>query len=724
MLQSPLGMVKFEAANTIVTLTSSAAVIKAAGTAYIQLITTESDNNVKLIALDHFDKLRERHGGILDDLAVDLLKVLSNSGIEVKNKCLKIVMVLTSQRNVNEVIGILKKELKDTMNSESEIAGEYRGLLVQTIHSCAASFPEIAEQVVKLFLGVISEFSTASAADAIAFMSEVTEKFPALRGELIKDLLSTLPEIKGSKALRMALWVLGEYSEDLETVMASWKCIMDEIGELPLLAQEMREQQGDMPDGGQDEYGERQTGSSSRRVLADGSYATESVLDTKASKTSTMLVKHNIRQLLLEGDYFVGVVLASVLTKLTLRLAKLNPQDTQLNSLVAQAMLVMVGVVRVGQSTFVPAPIDEDSYDRVLSCIKALEFMDDDYEDLQLAFLEESHDAFAKLIKAREEREMQTKEVSTKQVDTDISSPIEFRLLAPKGPANDVEDVDLVASELPENALGGSVTKLDNIVQLTGFSDPVYVETYLTVHQYDIVLDMLVVNQTNDTLRNVTIEFSMLGDLKLVEKPRSYNLAPRSFSSVKAVIKVSSTETGVIFGDLVYDGPSTSESHCIVFNDLHIDILEYIRPAFCDEAKFFSMWSEFEWENKINVLTNICDLRQYLDLLIKSTNMACLTPQSNLCDDIENDCGFLAANLYARSIFGEDSLMNVSLEKVGPTSPVTGHIRIRSKTQGIALSLGDKISQAQKLTLTKSHSQANPPAQTPATPSFSSPLLA
>ena len=44
----------------------------------------------------------------------------------------------------------------------------------------------------------------------------------------------------------------------------------------------------------------------------------------------------------------------------------------------------------------------------------------------------------------------------------------------------------------------------------------------------------------------------------------------------------------------------------------------------------------------------------------------------------------MAANLYARSIFGEDALANVSVEKpasAAPDAPVTGHIRIRAKSQ-------------------------------------------
>uniref|UniRef100_A0A6G1S0A1 Coatomer protein complex subunit beta 1 n=1 Tax=Hypotaenidia okinawae TaxID=2861861 RepID=A0A6G1S0A1_9GRUI len=100
---------------------------------------------------------------------------------------------------------------------------------------------------------------------------------------------------------------------------------------------------------------------------------------------------------------------------------------------------------------------------------------------------------------------------------------------------------------------------------------------------------------------------------------------------------------------------------------------------------------------KVTVNTNIIDLNEYLQHILKSTNMKCLTPEKAL----SGYCGFMAANLYARSIFGEDALANVSIEKpihLGPEAPVTGHIRIRAKSQGMALSLGDKINLSQKKT--------------------------
>jgi coatomer subunit beta len=61
----------------------------------------------------------------------------------------------------------------------------------------------------------------------------------------------------------------------------------------------------------------------------------------------------------------------------------------------------------------------------------------------------------------------------------------------------------------------------------------------------------------------------------------------------------------VIFGNIFYDGHVSGDSHCVVLNDIHIDILDYINPAFCNETQFRSMWTEFEWENKVNINTSI-----------------------------------------------------------------------------------------------------------------------
>ena len=78
-------------------------------------------------------------------------------------------------------------------------------------------------------------------------------------------------------------------------------------------------------------------------------------------------------------------------------------------------------------------------------------------------------------------------------------------------------------------------------------------------------------NQTSDTLQNVTLELATLGDLKLVERPTPVVMGPLDFCSIKANVKVSSTENGIIFGNIVYDCTgAASDRNVVVLNDIHI----------------------------------------------------------------------------------------------------------------------------------------------------------
>ncbi|KAJ3092871.1 coatomer subunit beta [Quaeritorhiza haematococci] len=722
LLQASSHSVKYEAANTLVALTSHSSAVKAAASCYIELILKESDNNVKLIVLDRVNELRVKHDKVIDDLVMDILRVLSSPDIEVRRKCLKIAMEMVSSRNVDEVVSFLKKELIKTHEAEYEKNNEYRQLLIHAIHQCAIKFSEVAANVVHVLMEFLGESNNSSAVDVIAFVREVMEKFPHLRAGIIQRLLETFMDMKTGRVFRGALWIIGEYAADVSGLEEAMKQIRAGLGEIPILASEQRlleEVQAEQP--ADDKTTKSPTTSSSqRRVLADGTYATESAFTstTKASKLDAVksASKPPLRALILNGDYFLGSVLSTTLTKIICRYADLCPDFSKVNALKAEAMLIMTSIIRIGKSEFPSSPIDEDSHDRILTCLRVLSGIADE-AIMREVFLVETRKAYSELIQAEQKKSDERRAKEKKIVKIQADDLISFRHLKSKktlGDGKDEYELDLTRATGVSDRADNLVSKLSRVVQLTGFSDPVYAEAYVNVHQYDILLgkldkatnyfrkvdavvsisltktpsfleDVLIVNQTNETLQNLTLEFSTLGDLKLVERPSPHTLGPRGFHSIKANIKVSSTETGVIFGNIVYDGPSALDMNCVILNDIHIDIMDYVNPATCTETQFRAMWTEFEWENKVNVNTNITDLRQYLNHILKSTNMNCLTPDHAL----SGECGFLAANMYARSIFGEDALANICLEKIG--EQITGHIRIRSKTQGIALSLGDKV---------------------------------
>ncbi|THH02347.1 hypothetical protein EW026_g507 [Hermanssonia centrifuga] len=631
--------VKYEAATTLTTLTHNPAAIKAAASCYINLVMRESDNNAKLIVLDRLDALRSRHGHVLDSLIMDILQVLSSTDLEVRRKAIGIVLSLTSSRNVEDVVLFLKKQLQKTQEQDFEKAPEYRQLLIQSIHICAVKFSEVAATVVHALMDFLGDSNNPSALDVVAFVREVVEKFPQLRQTICEKLIQTLSEIKSGKVYRGVLWILGEYAESVPEIQQTFQELRKVLGELPILSSEQKLLDVTGADE-EEKKDEVKSETAKPRVLADGTYATETAFTSMSSarlEAVKAAAKPPLRALILGGDFYTGAVLSSALTKLILRHSEISSDPKATNTLRAEAMLVMASVIRVGQSNFVTVPIDEDSSERIMNCIGTLSELED-----------------KPVKKAAEKKELDT----TKAVAVQVDDLLTFRQFSKKADelVDDQEDLYRAtgAGEIREDF----ISNLSRISQLTGFSDPIYAEAYVKVQGFDIMLDVLLVNQTPNTLQNLCLDFATLGDLKLVERPATYTIAPHSFQSIKATIKVSSTETGVIFGSILWEGQGMSEQ-CVILNDIHIDIMDYIKPAYCTEAQFRSMWTEFEWENRVNVTTSMSDPREYLRHVMGATNMSCLTPEGA----ISGECDFLSANMYARSLFGEDALANLSVER-------------------------------------------------------------
>lgn len=110
----------YEAASSLTSLTNNPVAVKAAAAKFIELSIKEADNNVKLIVLDRVDQLRKRNEGVLDDLTMEILRVLSSPDIDVRRKALDLALEMVSSKNVEEVVMLLKKELSKTLDEQYE----------------------------------------------------------------------------------------------------------------------------------------------------------------------------------------------------------------------------------------------------------------------------------------------------------------------------------------------------------------------------------------------------------------------------------------------------------------------------------------------------------------------------------------------------------------------------------------------------------------------------
>jgi len=530
---------------------------------------------------------------------------------------------------------------------------------------------------------------------------EAILKFDNLRSVIIEKLLEQFPSIKNAKVHRHALWILGEHCASAAEIGSVVEQVKEGLGKLPIVDDEISRASASQDDKEGEEEASKGSSVSRTMVTVDGTYATQSAFTASAGASVDAEARPILRTYLMKGDFFIGTAIGSTLAKLALKFLDANQDDKQVNILFAESMLMLASIIHYGKSGMPEKPITEDDLDRLSIHVRVLAERNPVTRNI---FVAECRKAVTSMLEGSKQLEEYGKGDEKKVVAVQADDSISFMQLFTKADQSAAEnqfEVSLLqaigTSSISKNDEKDALSsKLNKVTQLTGFSDPIYAEAYVNVNQYDIVLDVLIVNQTTDTLQNVTLELATLGDLKLVEKPSPVMLAAHDFSNIKASVKVASTENGIIFGNIVYDvSGGSGDRNCVVLNDIHIDIMDYIVGANFTDQEFRAMWAEFEWENKVAVNTNITETRAYLDHIIKYTGMKCLTPEKA----ISGECGFLAANLYAKSIFGEDALANLSIEKPhdgDADTPVVGHIRIRAKSQGMALSLGDKINLSQK----------------------------
>ncbi|CAH2091603.1 unnamed protein product [Euphydryas editha] len=713
LLNAPSAAVRYEAAGTLVTLSCAPAAIKAAAACYIDLVVKESDNNVKLIVLGRLGALRAAGGHAaaraLPDLAMDLLRVLAASDLDVRRQTLHLALELARPRHAEELVGALRKEAARAQLADHDDADKYRQLLVRALHRAALKFPEVAPTVAPALLELLGDGAEPAALDVLLFLRHALHAFPELRPAVYGKLLAAVGAVRVGKAARPALWLVAEFAESEDDARAA----------LDVLAAALPTRPREEEEGAQDESAKEKETPARQLVTSDGAYATQSAFNLpKAAAVSSMShvacrrapagesAAGGLSAALRDGESFTAACACSALAKLALR--------AQRPALANRALHLAASLLAYHKQSKGAAGLTADDVEHGAVCVRAAAARPGVARDALLAGSRRALHALLALPERaapallpdaevqRAAREADAAEREARRAD--VERGITFAALSPAADAQHHDIFELSLSKaLQEDSLiikaprvvagrpgGPDRGKLSKVTQLTGFSDPVYAEAIVAVNQYDIVLDVLVVNQTDDTLQNCTVELATLGELRLVERPAGVVLAPRDFASIRAHVKVASTENGIIFGNIVYEvsGAGTDRG-VVVLNDIHIDIVDYIQPAACSDADFRHMWAEFEWENKVSVNTNITDLREYLQHLLASTNMKCLTPDKAL----SGQCGFMAANLYARSIFGEDALANLSIETplARPGAPVVGHVRIRAKTQGMALSLGDKI---------------------------------
>ncbi len=132
---------------------------------------------------------------VLQDLVMDILRVLAAPDLEVRKKTLHLALDLVSSRNVEEMVMFLRKEIGKSTNASQEELGKYRQLLVRTLHSACIKFPDVAAAIVPVLMEFLSDENELAAADVLVFVREAIQRLPHLRPVIIAQLQVRYPEV-------------------------------------------------------------------------------------------------------------------------------------------------------------------------------------------------------------------------------------------------------------------------------------------------------------------------------------------------------------------------------------------------------------------------------------------------------------------------------------------------------------------------------------------------
>jgi coatomer subunit beta len=568
--------VAFECASSLVALSNAQTAVKTAVQTYSNLLSTHSDNNVKLIVLDKLSDLQKKHPDVLKTLIMDIVRGLSSPNIDIRKKVLDLIMDLVSPNTIDEVIAVLKKEIVKTHNAEAEKSPEYRQMLITVIHNCVIKFPEIAGTVVHVLIDFIDDSNAASASDVVLFVREVVESYPRLRELVVQKLVEYFSTIKVAKVFRVAMWILSEYAQTDAEFQSAMEAIQNSLGSLPFLDEETMKAAESTLNSAHSSKGPA--------VLSDGTYATQSSMGGQsAGKGGKGEEAPSLRSLIIGGDFYVATVTASSLTKLVLRIAELEGERTErVNKLVAHVMRYLCAMVKLGSLGVSGSKMDDDCTERLWLCLMLLSNPLD--QQMKEIWIEKCRASYATLLVEKLKnvsKKTDKEDEAAKKIKAHADDVINIRQLRGKGVVSQAEIEDEDALDLSRatglNEDEDFASRLKRITQLTGLSDPVYAEAVVTVHDYDIVLDVLVINQLNEHMHNVCLELATVGDLKLCERPQTYQLAPHQQIHIRANIKVSSTETGIVYGNIVYD---TGESKGK--DDNNKDAQNMVKQQVCD----------------------------------------------------------------------------------------------------------------------------------------------
>jgi len=663
--------VLLECAHTLIALSKAPSSIRAAVQCYMKLLTAQHENNIILTILGKFEELlKAKRKQDLEENLIDLLNTLSNSSLEIRQKAFDIILELTNERNIESTVDYIKKNIK---KDKSNV--QFAALWISAASKLAKLFP------IQVFNGLtvpfIEDYITLEIAqpnkdldkpventeiiqdnvgyEVVQFARKALLIIPDLEGPVTEKLMMYIPEIKCSTVMTAALWVIGEYAKQPDTAQKGLETLKEIIGGLPIVpivkGNIAKEEQK------KEEPVTKAKKKTKTVVLPDGTYATQVIEEAEPVHKKSEEVKKpeamnsHLRNLLLaKEDSFLAAVLGVALAKLTLRL---RGNVKLYNEWVIYVLMAICSILKIPGKQ---GEMEADNKGRLLSAIKVLAEHNELEQDLFLScgdFM--SSEVKKKMDLEKKESELKSpvkkEEEELKKYKTGAEEIISFRQLKGAQSSADYELEENDRQPLPLEDFMEEDTKATAaktlVYQLTGYTDPVYVEAFIENHYHSIILTLVIMNRTKKTIQNMLVETFIKEEIKTSDRPQPFNLGPMQVKTLKILYKVDKTEDGSLFGYITYSSSSGNVPFVIPLDYVPLSLLDSISPEKIAPKLFMKLWAELIWENKFEYMS-VGSPYEFLKTFAEKMSLAIVSPVT----EFDKTSSLLSANLFGKTKFG------------------------------------------------------------------------
>jgi coatomer subunit beta len=681
--------VLFEISSILLEVSSSPNVVSTAVNIFCSLLHEERDNNTLVIILKKLIGIKNKHKEILQEQILTFATLINlNYAKELRKIAFQLINELVTEANITQVFDkFIETFTQLNAANENENTLELKNMISKCFISNIKKYPNIDKNY-PLFLLAKSIFSKKDNVYLYSQISSIRELFDLysnledeksklITKEMLNKIIHSFEDIDTYEIMQICIWVLSNYSNDLETLKNVFDLIMKNLGDLnfeysssSILLQDNEKES--------EEKSQKKT-ITKTVILADGTYGTiTEVVDAKEvnkNKDSKYL-----RKFLLESNFYFSANLVSALTNIIFKMKKYEDFD-KYKIYFYNTINIICSILKMNSDKIFKDP---DNINHIQTCLKFLLSNDD-------SIFEEWNNEFIKITQNQKnlnKTETQVEKILNNQPDT----PINFRHCKIYDPDNfdvgdnQIEENNLLSNKLLEEEDDEKIKKRKFIEVLTGTQDPIFVECEVEIFTFDLTIDFYIKNKTKNTLQNVSILLYVPNEFSIIEKPPQFTLNPNEQTSVRACVKFSKTINAYIYGQISFSN-FKGENSFYNLNGLFIELMNTFQAEISD-LQFRKFWNEYTWEHNVMLVSRKKSFKDIIHDLCKELKMKLVFPNS--IDNINEDDPFLVANLYSKTKLGEDALVNLSVEK-GKDKKILGTCVLRSKTKDFMTSLGEKI---------------------------------